>query len=144
MAFKQFSAFYNPSLREIDKKIKAQDDLLTRVKGVLPAVLAEQIVYCLNSKQRLIVYTQSASWASQLRFYSQPILEAAHAMGVTDTQLQFRIVKIPNWNTERSLSITIPSLQQAEHINAYSTIVEDEQLKAALFKLSQTLRQLSK
>jgi hypothetical protein len=54
--------------------IAEQNKLLAIVKTALPIEIAKSVNHCVRSKHRLLLYTESASWASQLRFYHQAIL----------------------------------------------------------------------
>ena len=59
-----------PLLRQIDREISAQSQLLKAIQRHLPADLASHCVAARLVDERLILHTDSPVWASRLRFLS--------------------------------------------------------------------------
>ncbi len=59
------------------RRIDLQAELLARVKKALPPSLGDHCLYCVAREDgRLVVFTDSPAWATQLRFYAPAILAA--------------------------------------------------------------------
>lgn len=119
--------------------IAEQYQLLTIVKTALPTDIAKSVIHCVRSKQRLLLYTESASWASQLRFFHQAILNK-----LAETEYKnIQVVKVkiqPQLIEQKSLRIL--QLPSAENIRMMQEQVkgrEQDELKQALLRLSNTL-----
>lgn len=126
-------------------QIEQQQRVLQRIRAVLPENLAKQARHCLIKDKKLLVYTDSATWASQLRFYNSAILAAIAPLTRTPVELlQIRIITGQTgliWGTQRKAKI--PSVEKIELIRNDSLTVSDNQLRLALLKLSATLERLS-
>ena len=126
-------------------QIEQQQRILQRIQAVLPEVLAKQARHCLIRDKKLLVYTNSAAWASQLRFYKSSILGAIEPLTRTPVEImQIKIIgeqagPIPGPKRKPRL----PSLEKIEIIRNDSLTVSDNQLRLSLLKLSTTLQKLS-
>jgi len=113
---------------------------------VLPEALAKQARHCLIRDKKLLIYTDSAVWASQLRFYNSAILAAIMPLKRTPVEiLQIKILTAKTgiiFGTRRKAKI--PSVEKIEFIRSHSLTVSDDQLRLALLKLSSTLERLSR
>jgi len=126
-------------------QIEQQQRILQCIRKVLPEVLAKQVRHCLIRDKKLLVYTESAAWASQLRFYKSTILAAT--VPLTRTPLEILQIKIIAGQTGiipgSKRKAKLPSLEKIERIRNHSLTVSDNQLRTALLKLSATLERLS-
>ena len=126
-------------------QIEQQQRILQRIQVVLPEALAKQARHCLIRDKKLLIYTDSAAWASQLRFYNSAILAAV--VPLTRTPVEIMQIKIIAGQTELNLGpkrkAKIPSVEKIEVIRNHSLTVSDNQLRLALLKLSTTLERLS-
>jgi hypothetical protein len=89
-SFKRSLSFQNRTMAFFYSQIEQQQRILQRIKAVLPEVLAKQVRHCLIRDKKLLIYTDSAAWASQLRFYKSTIL----ASTVTLTKAPVEILQI--------------------------------------------------
>ncbi len=138
---------YNGKIFTLYKyKIETQATLLKKIKATLPDHLSAHALYCVLSNKKVSLYTDSAIWSSQLRFYHQTILQGllgSHE-GVIET-LQIKITPSSiEQKPEQKKTKNIPSdenidyiLEQAEHLN-------EGNLKDALLRLGQTFQKNSK
>ncbi len=143
-SFKSITALQSKTLSQLQLQIIAQQQLTQRIKAVLPEILAKQVLHCILKNNQLLLYTHSANWASQLRFYSHVIIEATTVPnGVAITTLQTRVIAKPSVLEADTRKINMPSAEKIEFLTTYSDSIQDEQLKIALLKLTFTLTQLS-
>jgi hypothetical protein len=119
--------------------IAEQNKLLAIVKTALPIEIAKSVNHCVRSKQRLLLYTESASWASQLRFYHQAIL---NKLAETEYKnIQGLQVKIQSKTIEQKTGrlLLIPSAKNIRMIQEQVKDQEQDVLSQALLRLSNTL-----
>ncbi len=127
------------------QQIQQQQQILQHIQAVLPVALAKQTRHCLIKDKKLTIYTDSAIWATQLRFYSKIILAniAQQSCEPVDT-IQIKII---TESTGVSLQVArpakIPSAATIDIMRNDSLNVSDNQLQQALLKLSSTLQRLS-
>jgi hypothetical protein len=126
-------------------QIEQQKRILQRIQAVLPEALAKKARHCLIREKKLLIYTDSAIWASQLRFYNSAILAAI--VPLTRTPVEILQIKIIAGQTGLiqgpKRKAKLPSLDKIENIRNHSLTVSDNQLGLALLKLSTTLERLS-
>jgi len=144
-SFKASLSFNNRTIAYFCSQIEQQKQILKRIQAVLPVALAKQARHCLIKDKKLLIYTDSAIWASQLRFYNKVILASIASLTKEPVEImQIRIMTIQTGLTGQSESkASIPSAETIEIIRNQSLSVSDNQLKAALLKLSATLKQRS-
>lgn len=128
-------------------QIETQTKLLQKIKSILPEHLSEHIHYCVLNNKKLSLYTDSAIWSSQLRFYHQTILQAllsTHS-GVIET-LQIKIIPqtVKQENPAEKQSKVLPSAENIDFILQQAEQQEDDTLKSALLKLGRTFKKKSK
>jgi hypothetical protein len=144
-SFKASLSFQNRTMAYFYGQIEQQQGLLNCIQAVLPEALAKQARHCLIRDKKLLIYTNSAAWASQLRFYKSAILAAI--MPMTRTPVDILQVKIIKGQTglisEFKRKPKIPSAEKIEAIQSQSLTISDNQLRLALLKLSSTLERLS-
>ncbi|MBD9359265.1 DUF721 domain-containing protein [Methylomonas sp. EbB] len=133
--------FDNKQLNLCLVKITAQQALLAIVRAALPAEIAPHAQHCVVSGAQMLLYCDSASWASQIRFFNRAILDKLHAAGHPYiVRLQVRIVP-PIAEPVRPKRT--PRLPSAENVGliAQQFKLADEQdvLAAALTRLGATL-----
>jgi len=119
--------------------IAEQNKLLAIVKTALPNDIAKSVIHCVKSKQRLLLYTESASWASQLRFSHQLIL---NKLAETEYKnIQTLQVKIQPKTIEQKTGrlLLIPSAKNIRMIQAQVNDQDEDELNQALLRLSNTL-----
>jgi hypothetical protein len=142
-------SYPNKTIALLCLQINQQLAILEHVKAVLPKELADHALHCLfhdkkPNNKKLLIYTDSAIWASQLRFYGKTILTAIES--VTSDPISAIQVKVINLletaNTRKKHIAVTPSQAVADEINSYSLTVTDPQLKQSLDKLSSTLARL--
>ena len=144
-SFRSTLSFPNRTIAHFYSQIEQQKQILQRIHDVLPAAIALHVRHCVVNGKKLLVYTDTAAWASQLRFYSDIIL-AAIAPVTRDSVsiMQIKIMVEILRSSPHSRKPIIPSAEKIKFIHNQSLTVSDEQLKQALLRLSTTLAKLSK
>ncbi|MDD5461585.1 MAG: DciA family protein [Methylococcales bacterium] len=144
-AFKTSLTFQNCTIAYFYSQIEQQKRILQRIREVLPESLAKQVRHCLVKEKKLLIYTDSAAWASQVRFYNNAILAAIAPL--TRSSIELMQIKISAEWTGFALrplrKAKLPSVEKIEIIRNDILNITDDQLKQALLKLSATLERLS-
>lgn len=145
LSFKVSLSFQNRTMAYFYSQIEQQQRILQHIQTVLPESLAKQARHCLIRDKKLLIYTDSAAWASQLRFYNSVVLAAIAPL--TRTPVEIMQVKIIAGQSGLILGAKrkakIPSIEKIALIRNDSLSVSDNELKSALLKLSTTLERLS-
>lgn len=155
-SFKAALSFPNRTIAHFYSQLEQQRLALQRIHEVLPAAIAKHALHCVVHGKKLLVYTDTAAWASQLRFYNSAILAAIAPVTRDSVSIMLIKIRIDTPLTGRKgeaqasaeVSLTnrkpiVPSAEKIEMIRNHSLIIADEQLKQALLKLSTTLTKLS-
>ncbi len=130
-------------LNVYQQKINQQQQLLRTLRSALPDNIAAHALYCVISDHKFLVYTDSSSWSSQLRFYHQIMLKKIIESGWK--QVQLLQIKIIPEKTKPSLqrSLNIPSKKNIQFIRQQIPSQTNDKLNKALLKLCDTLDKLS-
>lgn len=138
--FKSALAFDNRQLAICLNKIAEQKRLLTIVKSALPEAIAAGIQHCVLNQANLLLYTNAGAWASQIRFFHEPILtklsEAGHK-NIINLQVKILLPEMPpNPSTGKHWPspIVINNLVQNQVNN------DKDVLQQSLKRLSNTLK----
>ena len=144
-SFKQALSQPNRSLANLYSQIEQQKKLLSTIKTALPAQLAEHAQHCVITEKKLLLYTDSAAWATQLRFYNKAILKVIEPITRHRIEiLQIRISEPIDSQPEKpKRTAKIPAPDKIAAIRSNATDHSDDPLSRALLKLSATLERLS-
>ncbi len=143
-SFKLSLACENRTIAYFYSQLEQQKKLLHHLQAVLPEALAAQVRHCLVKDHKLLVYTDSAVWASQLRFYNKIILASVAPLSKQSVDtLQIKIMESLTGGGRPSRKANIPSASTIAVIRTSGLTVSDNQLKQAMLKLSATLERLS-
>lgn len=144
-SFKQAFSQPNRPLANLYAQIDQQKKLLTTIKRALPDQLAEHAQHCVITEKKLLIYTDSAAWATQLRFYNKAILNAIEPETRHRIQiLQIRIFEPIGAQPEKpKRTAKIPPPDKIAAIRGNASGNSDDPLSQALLKLSATLERLS-
>ena len=145
ITFKAALSFPNRTMAHFYNQIEQQKQVLRCIHQVLPAAIASHVLHCVVNGKKLLVYTDTAAWASQLRFYNSAILAAIAPVtreSVSLMQIKVRLETLPTTSLPGRTPI-IPSAEKIALIHEQSLTVSDQQLKQSLLRLSATLERLS-
>lgn len=122
------------------EKIAEQNQLLRIVWTALPPSMAKHATHCVISGARLLIYTSSAAWASQIRFFQVAILNKLHECGQQKiTHIQVKILFQPK-GTEKGRSVRLPSAKTVQNLLGSVDQTSDDELDRSLTKLAATLK----
>jgi hypothetical protein len=141
--FKPILGYPSRTIAQLRLQIDQQLAMLEQIRTVLPRGLANHALHCVLNHQKLLVYTDSANWATQLRFFESAMLTAleSDSSKPVATMLQVKIINITTTGNLKRKAL-IPSQTVAGEIRDQSLVTADPQLKQALAKLSTTLARL--
>lgn len=141
MSFRSIQSLPNQFLVLYWRQIEQQKQCLQMVRRALPPSLAQHALHCVIDGGKLILYTDSAAWASQLRFHKTAILASLSARsGPPVGALQIRILtERAGLSETNELKANIPSAENIEMIRQQSDYFPDNELKQALQRLCATL-----
>jgi hypothetical protein len=135
----------NKTIKFMCGQIAQQKQVLRCVRAVLPSALAEQVQHCLIREPKLVVYTNSAAWASQLRFQQQAMLDAIVPLNMAVTQVHIKVLTEPlGVIHEPTGQVSLPSLTTIANMRKDGLARPDDEVKQALLSLSATLERLKK
>ncbi|WP_411725511.1 DciA family protein [Methyloglobulus sp.] len=136
-------AYPNKTIAQLCLQINQQLTTLEHIKAVLPKDLANHAFHCVFNNKKLLIYTDSAIWATQLRFYGKTMLTAiGSATSAPVSVLQVKVISIPaTATTSPKRRPVTPPQKVADEIRNNSLMATDP-LKQALDKLSSTLGRL--
>lgn len=130
----------NSPLRSLLERVEKHGEILRIVREALPPSLAGHCKDCLaREDQRLVIFTDSPAWASQLRFYVPTILVKLK----TPNGYDFRDIQVRNLRFEapsnKVKSVNAPSLEVARMIKESGLGASSVELRKALERLSVTI-----
>ena len=142
-AFKNALDYSNRTTVLFQFAIEKNRKVLQAIRSSLPKALANEAKDCVVKDTKLLIFADSAAWASQLRFYSQAIRTAVNSKckeNIDKIQLKVLDTKVDTIQSKPDL--TIPSLETIELIQENQLDAPDCELKRSLLNLSQTLKKL--
>ena len=117
-----------------------QAKLLHIIQKNLPANAAQAAKHCVLSKGQLILYVESAAWASQLRFMQAQIMAGLLDKGVTQVKsLQLKIAPTVSYPQTGLRHAQLPSLSTVTELKQLTAENDQDPLHQALAKLAKTL-----
>ena len=129
-------------LRDLQKQINLQQQLLSQVKAALPEKLAKHCISTQIQASTLVVFTDSPVWASKLRFLSPQVLSQLRSQhpGLSNLAVKLSI-------TQRASPLPEKKRRLAQKSDVAASIVGDSAagtlnsaLRSALERLSRALR----
>jgi hypothetical protein len=140
---KPILAYPNKSIAQLHLQINQQLAILGQIKSALPTELQVHVLHSVLNGKKLIIYTDSGNWASQLRFYGKTMLTAIDAAPSKSVAIiQVRIINDATTSKSPKPKGIIPSQTVIYSIRNQSQLTTDPQLKQMFDKLSVTLARL--
>lgn len=124
----------------LQKKIIEQRQLLEIVQRIFPESLAGLITGCVRKDEELVILTESAPLASQLRFYSATILNTLKTHSTDQIiSIKFRVIQPEKIDVLRRPTLHIPSPKIIQTLRGCSHFISDTGLKHSINRLADTL-----
>lgn len=140
----QFMISGHPVLSKMKQTLDKHQHILTIVKSVIPENLARQCLGCSVNQYQLTIFSHSAVWISQLRFYQSEILNAVNdsQSGFHFSTVKFRVMVTQTGASQATTSTrnSVPSDYIIDMIEDSAKHLTDQQLGEKLKRLAQTLR----
>lgn len=140
----QFLSKKNNAIAKLSLQINQQLITLDQVKNCLDSHIAAHLRHALIKNDRLLLYADSALWASQLRFRAsaiQSVIEKAN--GLLLKSVKIKVMTLPDYDTNHSTrQIVLPSQPVINKIRDQGLSMTDPALRNALTGLSDTLDRL--
>ena len=131
-------------LSNLNQRLNNHSDLLRLVQKSLPESLSIHCVGCCLNQPTLVLYSKSAVWISQLRFYKPVLLDSINSKApqYVISEIIFRVLVTPYGLTSQHIvnRPNIPSYQTIEEMTESTRHISDEQLRQSFEKLAKTLR----
>lgn len=159
-SFKAALTYPSRAMAMLYGQLEQQKQVLQRIHAVLPEDIAKHALHCVIKDKKLLVYTDTPAWASQLRFYNRAILAAVAPVtrapvsimqvkiqqeaGLTVHGNMIDAEKLKTQSTNSARKPNIPSAEKIRLIRDHSLTIPDEKLQQALQRLSATLEKLSR
>ncbi|TPQ24534.1 DciA family protein [Methylomonas koyamae] len=140
--FKPAADFNKNQISLCLSNIAKQRELLAIVRAGLPDDLSKHVLHCVASDSAILLYSDSANWASQIRFFARNILEKLHDAGEMGlVKLQVRIVTAAVGASAAPRKPRLPSAEAIEVLcRSVDSATGDDALAVALKRLGDTLR----
>ena len=124
-------------------QVTKQNQLLNIIKQGLPDKISKHAISCVISTNKIFLYTDSAIWASQLRFYHQAILQnLLNSNQVHLISLQIKVIPQPLENkTKNRPKKNLPSKKNIDSILQTAELQPQGELKDALLRLGKRFQQ---
>jgi hypothetical protein len=139
-AFKSALAYGTGHMALCLARIAEQAQLLKLVRSALPTEIAQQATHCVISGNKLIVYTQTAGFAAQIRFYQQSILNKLRESGQRNLdKCQLKLLFAEGLTKTRPAK-ALPSDEIVQTLIREAGNATEDALSASLLKLGKTLQ----
>jgi hypothetical protein len=126
-------------LKPILARLQQHAALLRQVRSALPPKLAEHCLACVPRPDRLLIYVDSAAWATQLRFQLPQVLELLRAQsGIHFRRADARLIPAVQPRENRR-DIPIPSRETAKAMQDQAGHAATGELRDSLTRLAKTL-----
>ncbi|MBZ4202420.1 MAG: DUF721 domain-containing protein [Methylovulum sp.] len=132
---------FNRTIAFYEGQITVHKRLMRKVKNVLPTQLASHVLHCLVKNRGLIVYTDAAIWASQLRFYSEVLAQTIkEESGAPVETVKIRLLTVTTGvSRDIKTSPRIPTKSTILAMQNSCDALLPSEFKTALVKLTATL-----
>ena len=139
MSFKSALSFSNTTA--IKYHIAKHQKILGIILSVSPKPIQPHIKDCVINQNKLLIYVDSAVWATQLRFFHSQIKEAVNSQSSEKvSHIRIRIFSLAPYQPEKKEKKLIPSPENINLISHNAATIAEGKLKSALSKLSKTLQ----
>lgn len=131
-------------LRALSIRSRRHELILGELRKALPEALGAHCLACVDRDDTLVVFTDGAAWATQLRFTIPSRLAGlAGRFGGSWTRCQVRIAAPPgSARPTRGAPPRIPDAHAADALTVAAETIDSDPLRDALLRLSATWRAL--
>ncbi len=143
MGFKSILAW--PQFSAVNAHVARHQPILAIIQASVPLQLKTQIMDCVVNNRQLIIYTRSAIWASQLRFYSDKIQAEVNLKTKEHiNRTKVRLLPPEAVKKDKISKKIIPSENNIRLIRNNANSLGEGKLQTALLRLSTALERQKK
>lgn len=136
----EFFKICAPGPKLINQKLQTHQAIFRQVNSVVPNSIKAHLVDCATKGTKLLLFTDSSAWASQLRFYNPIVLKALKNQSIPPIkQIHIRIVPPEPKHNRRLKKTRTPSLEAINGIRSAGENAEEPVIKNSLVRLASTL-----
>mgnify|MGYP002713008998 CR=1 FL=1 len=123
------------TLHGLLEKSKVQSLLLQQIRALIPSPLDTHCAAVVQKGSQLVIYVDSSTWASRLRFTARDLTRRLNSSGIATERVTVRVLvtskppERPHTRTKRL------SVENASLINQTAADITDEGLRNALIRL---------
>ena len=123
------------------KQALALSELNTLLKQHLPAKFAEHITLSTIKDRTILLHSDSAAWAAQLKYITPELVESLNTVeefqNILDIQVKVRPESLPVDRQRKSLTL---SRAAADAINRYSSSLANDKAREAFKRIAKKLK----
>jgi hypothetical protein len=123
------------TLHGLLEQSKAQLLLLQRVRSLIPSPLDSHCTAAVQKGTQLVLYVDSSTWASRLRFTTRDLARQLNAGGITTERITVRVLLTSKPPRREYARIRQLSPENAALINQTAAGIADSNLREALLRL---------
>ncbi len=143
-SFKSAHSYSATQFQAYQQTITRHQIILKLVRSAVPKQFANSIHYCLPKSEHLIIFTDSAAWSSQLRFFESALLRILHESGYINIEkIKLKILQQRS-HTQKTSQPSLPDLKSVSIIESIALSRKQDRLASALLRLSDTLERKHK
>lgn len=122
------------------KKLDEHRQVLSVVKQALPPFIGEHCIDCLTKGEKLILFTDSPAWATQIRFYQPAILGRLKRCGNSRfKQIHIRVFLVSAKTSAPPKTPRPPSQETLKQLKHSAQGAPSQELKKSLQQLVEAL-----
>lgn len=123
------------NLHGLLEQSREQSLLLKRIRRLIPPPLDTHCVAVVQKGPRLVLYVDSSTWASRVRFTARELTRQLNADGIAADRIQVRVMVTSKAPRPKRVQIRRLSPENAFLINQTAAGIEDRELSEALIRL---------
>lgn len=123
------------TLHGLLEQSKVQLLLLQRIRALIPPPLDTHCIAVVQKGSQLVLYVDSSTWASRLRFTARELTRQLNANGIATERITVRVMVISTPPKSERVRIRRLSVENASLINQTAAGIEDRNLSEALTRL---------
>lgn len=143
-SFKLATKLQDKLLSKVHTQLTQQQQLLYIIKAALPESLAKQIHYTVINQNKAVIFSSSAAYATQLRFYATGLLHSLsqHKSFAHIDQILIRLLLNSSAMISEPRTANMPSTETIRLLAESRRSNSNDNLAQALQSLSRTLEKL--
>lgn len=123
------------TLHGLIEQSRAQLALLQRIRSLMASPLDSHCTAAVQKGSQLVLYVDSSTWASRLRFTTRDLALQLNANGIATDRITVRVQVTSTPPKRKPVRIRRLSQENASLINQTAAGIEDPELRQALIRL---------